>query len=74
MTLNEIRPGHRARVLKNRTRGSLKQRLMNMGFHPGVEVEVVRNAPLVDPVEFYMEGQHVSLRHEEAGSIEVENL
>lgn len=74
MTLNEIQPGNGARVLKNRTQGRLKQRLMNMGFHPGVEIRVIRNAPLVDPVEFLLEGQNICLRHEEAGGIEVETL
>jgi hypothetical protein len=28
---------------------------MDMGFHRGVELQVVRNAPLVDPVEFLIE-------------------
>lgn len=74
MTLDEIRPGTRVKILKNRTTGKLKQRLMNMGFHCGVEVKVIRNAPLVDPVEFLMESQHVSLRHDEAKGIEVESL
>jgi ferrous iron transport protein A len=46
---------------------------MDMGFHRGVEVEVIRNAPLVDPVEFLLDGQYVSLRHAEARNIEVES-
>lgn len=72
MTLDEIYPGNRVTILKNKASGKVKQRLMDMGFHRGVEIKVVRNAPLVDPVEFMMDGQHVSLRHDEAKDIEVE--
>ena len=72
MTLDEIKPGGRATVLRNRASGAVKQRMMDMGFHKGVALEVVRNAPLVDPVEFLLDGQHVSLRHAEARLIEVE--
>jgi len=34
----------------------------------------VRNAPLIDPVDFFIRGYHVSLRHSEARGIEVEPL
>lgn len=73
VTLDEMRPGGRAVVRKNGAPGAVGQRLMDMGFHRGVRLQVVRNAPLVDPVEFLMEGQHVSLRHEEARFIEVDS-
>jgi ferrous iron transport protein A len=72
VTLDEIRPGGRATIRKNGATGAVKQRMMDMGFHRGTVVEVVRNAPLVDPVEFLMDGQHVSLRHSEARLIEVD--
>jgi len=73
VTLDEMNPGSRGRVLRNRAAGVLQRRLMDMGFHRGVEVEVIRNAPLVDPVEFLLDGQYVSLRHAEARNIEVES-
>jgi len=37
-----------------------------MGFVPGVEVEVLRAAPLGDPVEYRVKGYCISLRREEA--------
>jgi ferrous iron transport protein A len=43
-----------------------------MGFCPGVVLEVVRNAPLKDPMEIRLESSLVSLRHVEAGFVEVE--
>jgi len=52
--------------------GALGQRLMDLGFFPGAKIKVVRNAPLVDPLEIEMEGAFLTLRHEEASFIEVE--
>jgi ferrous iron transport protein A len=45
---------------------------MDMGFMPGTKVKVVRNAPLVDPIDLLLRGFHVSIRHHEAGGVEVE--
>ncbi|MCM0756528.1 ferrous iron transport protein A [Desulfovibrio aminophilus] len=71
MTLNEMSPGA-ACVIKDMTAdGALGQRLMDLGFYPGAGVRVVRNAPLVDPVELELEGYHVSIRHDEARHVEV---
>ncbi|NDV19051.1 iron transporter FeoA [Pseudodesulfovibrio sp. JC047] len=72
MTLDELKPGISC-VMKDLTaEGALCQRLMDLGFFPGAEIEVVRNAPLVDPVELQLDGYHVSIRHNEARVIEVE--
>jgi ferrous iron transport protein A len=72
MTLNDISPGQGCRVKALKIGGNLGQRLMDLGFFPGVEVEVIRNAPLMDPVEVKMVGYHVSIRHSEAAFVEVE--
>ena len=72
MTLNELEPGTACTMTDVTARGSLGQRLMDLGFYPGAEIEIVRNAPLVDPVELHLDGYHVSIRHNEAKHIEVE--
>ncbi len=72
MTLDELTPGAACKITGIAAEGALGQRLMDMGFYPGAEIEIVRNAPLVDPVEIYLDGYHVSLRHNEARHIEVE--
>lgn len=72
MTLDEMTPGATC-VMKDLTAdGALGQRLMDLGFYPGARIRIVRNAPLVDPVELEVDGYHVSLRHEEARHVEVE--
>ena len=71
MRLNSLKPGQKCRLLDVKLSGANGQRLMDMGFMPGVEIEVIRNAPLVDPVELEIRGYNVSLRHAEAKHIEV---
>ena len=72
MTLSGMVPGDTGSVRDLSATGALGQRLMDLGFYPGARVRVVRNAPLVDPVEIALDGCHVSLRHEEADLVEVD--
>ncbi|NDY42671.1 ferrous iron transport protein A [Dissulfurirhabdus thermomarina] len=72
MTLDDLRTGEKGRVVRLEATGPFKKRLLEMGFVAGAEVEVIRYAPLKDPVEFRVKGYHVSLRHEEAARIVVE--
>jgi len=51
--------------------GSFRRRISEMGFVPGKEVSVLKNAPFKDPVEYRLMGYNVSLRRVEAGLIEV---
>lgn len=72
MRLNEMSPGDIGQVRDMTAAGPLGQRLMDLGFYPGADVRVVRNAPLIDPVEIELDGYHVTLRHEEASWVEIE--
>jgi Fe2+ transport system protein FeoA len=74
MTLDDLKTGEKARILKINARGPFKKRLMDMGFIHGTEVDVIKYAPLNDPVEYQLKGYHVSLRHEEASQILVERI
>ena len=74
MTLDELKPGQECRIVEVRVGGVTGQRLSDMGFIPGTRIKVVRNAPLVDPVDLLLRGYHVSMRHSEAEDIEVELL
>lgn len=48
-----------------------RARLLEMGLTPGTPVQVVRYAPLGDPVEIKLRGSHLSLRRHEAEQIHV---
>ena len=71
MTLDEIKRDHECEVVDTTAEGVVEQKLMDMGFIPGIRIKVVRNAPLVDPVEFFMKGYNISLRHSEAKKVKV---
>lgn len=49
----------------------LRRRLLEMGFCNGASIEVVRKAPLGDPVEYRLRGYHLSLRQEQARHVKV---
>lgn len=72
MTLKELKPGQQGRVSSIGTTGPVKRRIMDMGVTPGVEIRVVKVAPLGDPVEVNVRGYELSLRKEEAAQIQIE--
>lgn len=70
--LSEIQEGARAKVVHLHASCPVRRRLADMGILPGVEVEMVRKAPLGGPVIVALEGFSLSLRLSEARAIEVE--
>jgi len=70
-TLDTIKPPARCRIVAVPTRGPFRQRLLAMGIIPGAEIEVVRAAPMGDPIEYLVKGYHLSLRKDEARFITV---
>ncbi|OPY19494.1 MAG: ferrous iron transport protein A [Methanomethylovorans sp. PtaU1.Bin093] len=73
-TLNDLRPGIKARIIKVLAKGTVRRKLMDMGMVPGSEIEVVRTAPLGDPIEFRIKGYSLSMRKQEAVNIVVETI
>ena len=71
-TLYDLVEGEEGIILKIKGRSRFRQRLMEMGFVVGKKVEVIKKAPLRDPVEYKVMGYHVSLRNSEAQLIEID--
>jgi ferrous iron transport protein B len=71
MNLSELNTGESAIIKKVKGIGSFRRRIQEMGFVEGKKVEVVKNAPLQDPVEYRLMGYNVSLRRQEAELIQV---
>ncbi len=71
-TLADLSVGASARVISVTGQAALEQRILEMGVLPGVQVKVVRQAPLGDPIEIRVMGYSLSLRRSEAACIEVE--
>jgi ferrous iron transport protein A len=61
--------GARATVAEIRVPVESRPRLMEMGLLVGTTVELVRYAPLGDPVEIKVRGYHLTLRKHEAEQI-----
>lgn len=70
--LNDVKSGCRAKIHCHHSRGAVRQRLLDLGFVPQAEVDVVRRAPLGDPIECKVANYKVTLRNSEAQLIEVE--
>ena len=70
-SLDQLALRERAQVQAVSGRGAMSVRLLEMGFVPGVEVMLVKRAPLGDPLELRLRGYHVSLRRAEARLVEV---
>lgn len=71
MTLKDLKPGELGTVTDIGEKGPLKRRIMDMGITKGVDVKVVKVAPLGDPIEVNIRGYELSLRKNEAAQIEV---
>lgn len=65
--LTNLKPGQSA-ILESYVANSFqaRQKLLAMGLTPGVEIKVVRFAPLGDPIQILVRECALSLRKEEA--------
>jgi Fe2+ transport system protein FeoA len=61
-------------VVHLRGRGVFRRRLLAVGMVPGSVVEVLRRAPLQDPVEYRVKGIDYSIRARDAHQVEVRYL
>ena len=71
-TLSALSPGERGRVVQIGGDQAAVQRLMDLGLIRGTTIEVVRRAPMGDPLEVKLRGFMLTLRRSEAEHITVE--
>lgn len=71
LRLDEVEPGRKVKVVHLAGRGTARRRLLAVGMVPGTIVEVLRKAPLEDPVEYRVKGTDVSIRARDAHDVEV---
>lgn len=64
--LSELNPGDEGAITRVDAKGSIRRRLLEMGFTRGERLRVVKLAPLGDPMEIILKGYHLSLRREES--------
>lgn len=74
-TLNNLKIGQHARIfsIENADK-ALKNHILNMGLTIGSEIELIKIAPLGDPMEFRIRGYELTLRKETASKIFITNI
>ena len=72
-TLKDLKTGEKGIIKKIKVNGAVHRRLSDMGFIRGVCVEMIKPAPLGDPLQFKLRGYHLSLRKSEASEVVIEN-
>ncbi|MEK7685868.1 MAG: FeoA family protein [Verrucomicrobiota bacterium] len=69
LPLTSLAVGVTATVMEIKVPPANRPRLMEMGLLVGTTVELIRFAPLGDPVEIKVRGYHLTLRKHEAEQI-----
>ncbi len=72
MTLDQLRPGFKARVLALGLDGAMRRRLRDLGLVEGTELLCLGRSPLGDPALYRLRGAAVALRRRDSSRIEVE--
>jgi ferrous iron transport protein A len=70
-SLDRVEPGAAGVIVRVDGEPGIVRRLKELGLVPGTRVEVVRRAPLGDPIELRLRHVHLSLRRSEAARIHV---
>lgn len=73
-TLKDAVVGQTVRIKKLNGEGLVRRRIMDMGITKGIQVKLVKIAPLGDPLELEVRGYKLSLRKSDAEMIEIEAL
>ena len=74
MTIKEMNIGDTARVTVVGGEGALRQHFLDMGVIPGVEITLVKYAPMGDPIQLRVHGYELTLRLADADKIQVKPL
>lgn len=69
--LSKLHRRGRAKILRVGGPPGFRRRLMELGLVPGTTVEVVRVAPLGDPLQLLVRGCRLSIRLAEAAEVTV---
>lgn len=72
ISLAHLSPGDKGVIVAHQSQGATRQRLLDLGLIPQVEVVLIRHAPLGDPYEFQVGQTHVVIRKAESQTVLVE--
>ena len=72
--LSEYKIGEKGLVKNVSGEKRIRRRLFDMGITPGTEVYLRKKAPLGDPMEVMLRGYELTLRKNEAETVEMEMI
>jgi len=72
ISINDLLPGQRGRVLQIECQGAERQHLLDMGILPDAQVELTRREPESGSVLIKLQGYELALSMDEAASVMVE--
>ena len=73
-TIKDLKIGQAATVSAVGGEGALRQHFLDMGVIPGVTVELIKYAPMGDPIELKVQSYELTLRLADAAKIDVVNV
>ncbi len=68
-SLDLLTKGEKGVIKLVKGEGVIRRRLFDMGVTPGAEVELVKKAPLGDPLEYKIRNYALTLRKKEAENV-----
>jgi ferrous iron transport protein A len=71
-SLVDLNVGEAGKVIAFGNQGIVRKRLLDMGITTGVNLKLVKVAPLGDPIEIEVRGYNLSLRKSEAKEIKID--
>ena len=76
LTLSDLIPGEFGRIWGFRGSGDkgYRRKLLAMGLTPNTPFEVIRRAPLGDPIQIRVRDFYLSLRQDEVTQLEVKRM
>lgn len=69
ISLKQAQPGDHFKITHLTIEGTMRRRLLDLGFIPGAIIEVLQKSPLGDPVAYYVSNTTIALREEESSQI-----
>jgi ferrous iron transport protein A len=69
VSLSDMPVGSDVIVSKVETKGTIKRRLLDLGFVPGARVKVALQSPVGDPIAYEIRGTVIALRKSDAHGI-----
>ncbi len=74
MTLDMLKTGQSAKILRINGMGGLRHHLLDMGLTPGTTVTLRKVAPMGDPIALVLRGYDLTLRLDDAKQIEIQGV